>query len=125
MLKKIKLLYDRECPFCKEYSKYVELRKTFDIEIINAREDLEKLNAFKNKGFDINDGMIIEHEGNIFQGSDAIKIIDKYILKKSAVDIFLSFIVHLPGFKLIIYPLVKAVRIVILKSLGRSSKINY
>ena len=61
----------------------------------------------------------------IFQGSDAIKIIDRYILKKSAVDIFLSFIVHLPGFKLIIYLLVKAVRIVILKSLGRSLKINY
>lgn len=125
MLKKIKLYYDHECPFCKEYSKYVELRKTFDIEIINAREELEKINAFKNKGFDINDGMIIEYEGDIFQGSDAIKIIDKYILKKSAVDIFLSFIVHIPGFKLIIYPVVKAVRIVTLKILGRSSKINY
>ena len=57
MLKKIKLYYDHECPFCKEYSKYVELRKTFDIEIINAREELEKINAFKNKGFDINDGI--------------------------------------------------------------------
>ena len=125
MLKKIKLYYDRECPFCKEYSKYVELRKTFDIEIINAREDLEKLNAFKNKGFDINDGMIIEHEGNIFQGSDAVKIIDNYILKKSGIDIFFSFIINLPGFKQIIYPLVKAVRIIILKSLGRSTKINY
>ena len=125
MLKKIKLYYDKDCPFCDEYSKYVELRKTFDIEIINTRQELEKLNAFKKRGFDINDGMIIEYEGNIFQGSDAIKIIDKYILKKGAIDIFLSFIINLPGFKQIIYPLVKVLRIIILKSLGRSSKINY
>jgi len=125
MLKTIKLYYDKECPFCNEYSKYIELRKVYDIEIINAREELEKLNDFKNKGFDINNGMIIEYEGNIFQGSDAIKIIDKYILKKGAIDIFLSFIINLPGFKQIIYPLVKVLRIIILKSLGRSSKINY
>ena len=42
MLKKIKLYYDKDCPFCNEYSKYVECEK-HDIEIINAREELEKL----------------------------------------------------------------------------------
>ena len=46
MLKKINLYYDDECPFCKEYSKFVELRKIFDINIINAREAIVKINRF-------------------------------------------------------------------------------
>ena len=125
MLKKIKLYYDKECPFCNEYSKYVELRKIYDIEIINAREALDKLKDYKDKGFDINNGMIIEFEDNIFQGSDAIKIIDKYIVKRGIIDRFLSVFIHLPGFKSIIYPIVKIIRLIVLKLLGRNTKINF
>ena len=125
MLKKIKLYYDKECPFCNEYSKYVELRKIYDIEIINAREALDKLKDYKYKGFDINNGMIIEFEDNIFQGSDAIEIIDKYIVKKGIIDRFLSVFIHLPGFKSIVYPIVKIIRLIVLKLLGRNTKINF
>ena len=125
MLKKIKLYYDEDCPFCNEYSKYVELRQTYDIEIINARGALDKLKDFKNKGFDINKGMIIEYEDNIFQGSDAIKIIDKYIVKKGIIDRLLSVFIHFPGFKSIIYPLVKIIRLIVLRLLGRKTKINF
>lgn len=125
MLKKINLYYDEDCPFCKEYSKYVELRKKYDIKIFNARESIDKIKVFRNKGFDINDGMIIEYESKIFQGSDAVKIIDKYIDKKSVFDQFISVIINLPGFKLVVYPIVKFLRIMILKLLGRNPKINY
>ena len=125
MLKKIKLYYDEECPFCNEYSKYVELRKKYDIKIFNARESIDKIKVFRNKGFDINDGMIIECESKIFQGSDAVKIIDKYIDKKRVLDQFISVIINLPGFKLLVYPIVKFLRIMILKLLGRNPKINY
>ena len=65
----------------------------------------------------------------IFQGSDAIKIIDGLVhFKKKCSRYIFEFYCPLTigkTFKLIIYLLVKAVRIVILKSLGRSLKINY
>ena len=125
MLKKINLYYDDECPFCKEYSKYVELRKIYDINIINAREAIVKINAFREKGYDINDGMIIEFEDKIFQGSDAVKVIDKNISKKSFFDKFLSRLISFPFFKTILYPLAIFFRIVISKLLGKSPKINY
>jgi predicted DCC family thiol-disulfide oxidoreductase YuxK len=125
MLKKINLYYDDECPFCKEYSKYVELRKIYDINIINAREAIVKINTFREKGYDINNGVIVEFEDNIFQGSDAVKIIDKNISKKSFFDKFLSQLIKLPFFKTFLYPLAKFFRIVILKLLGKSPKINY
>ena len=125
MLKKINLYYDDECPFCKEYSSYVELRKIYDINIINAREALVKINTFREKGYDINDGMIIEFEDNIFQGSDAVKIIDKNISKKSFFDKFLSRLIRVSFFKTLLYPLAKFFRIVILKLLGKNPKINY
>jgi len=125
MLKKINLYYDDECPFCKEYSKFVELRKIFDINIINAREAIVKINTFREKGYDINDGMIIEFEDKIFQGSDAVKIIDKNISKKTFFDKFLSRLIRVSFFKIFLYPLAKFFRIIILKLLGKNPKINY
>ena len=125
MLKKINLYYDDECPFCKEYSKYVELRKFYEINIINAREAIVKINTFREKGYDINNGMIVEFEDNIFQGSDAVKIIDKNISKKNFFDKFLSRLIKFSFFKTFLYPLAKFFRIVILKLMGKSPKINY
>ena len=120
-MKKVKLYYDDECPFCKEYSKYIELRKQCDIELCNARDNLKKIEEFRVKGYDINNGMIVEIEDDsmLYLGADAAKILDSMIAKKGFIDKSMSFIVKLPLFNSIIYPIIKAIRIVLLKLLGR------
>ena len=125
MLKKIKLYYDKECPFCNQYSKYVELKKIFNIEVINARENPKTLKKFNDLGYDINKGMLIEYEEMVYQGSDAIQMIDKHLSKNTIQDKFLSMIVNLPGFKSIFYPIAKIFRRVILKVLGKNTKIEF
>ena len=60
---KVELFYDQECPFCREYSKFVMLRKKYDISIYNARENISVLINFRNQGYDINTGMIVQISG--------------------------------------------------------------
>ena len=124
-MKKINLFYDGECPFCKEYSKYVQLRKKFDVRIINARDSLNEIKKFKELGFDINDGMILEFNDEIYQGADAIKYVDNQLINKKFSDKFYSLFIKSTSFKKFIYPLIKLVRILTLKILRKNTKIDY
>jgi predicted DCC family thiol-disulfide oxidoreductase YuxK len=124
-LKQISLYYDDECPFCKEYSKYIELRKKYDIQVLNARESIEKIKTFREKGFDINNGMIVELDGDIYQGSDAAKLLDDCISKNRLIDKLISFFVKFHGFKQVIYPIVLVFRRVVLKVSGKNPNIKY
>ncbi|MFV7790544.1 DCC1-like thiol-disulfide oxidoreductase family protein [Aliarcobacter lanthieri] len=124
-MKQISLYYDDECPFCKEYSKYIELRKKYDVQVLNARDSIETIKTFREKGFDINYGMIVELDGDIYQGASAAKLLDKCISKDKFIDKVISFFVKLPGFKQVIYPLVLVVRRIVLKVSGKNVDINY
>jgi len=120
-MRRVKFYYDGECPFCKEYSKYIELRKKYDIEILNARDNLEKIIEFRAKGYDIDEGMILEVSPGkkLYHGADAAKVLDRMIEKKGVFDKFISMVVELKFFKSIVYPMVKFVRIVLLKLMGK------
>ena len=120
-MRRVKFYYDGECPFCKEYSKYIELRKKYDIEILNARDNLEKIIEFRAKGYDIDEGMILEvsPDEKLYHGADAAKVLDRMIEKKGVFDKFISMVVELKFFKSIVYPMVKFVRIVLLKLMGK------
>ena len=120
-MRRVKFYYDGECPFCKEYSKYIELRKKYDIEILNARDNLEKIIEFRAKGYDIDEGMILEVSPGkkLYHGADAAKVLDRMIEKKGVLDKFISMVVELKFFKSIVYPMVKFVRIVLLKLMGK------
>ena len=120
-MKIVKLYYDEECPFCKEYSKYIELRKKCDIRMCNARENLTKIDEFRTKGYDIDEGMIveIEEESKLYHGADAAKVLNAMIEKRGVIDRTMSFIVKLPLFKSFLYPVIKLIRIALLKIMGR------
>lgn len=70
---KIELFYDKECPFCNSYAKYIKLKNEHNLILINARDAITRIESLKVNGYDINDGfIIIVDESKIVQGSDAI-----------------------------------------------------
>ena len=123
---KLELYYDYECPFCKEYSKYVVLKKKYDVSLFNARENIQQIKKLKEKGFDINTGMIlVVDEDEMYHGADAARKLDAILYKQNLLDKFLSFIVRLPGFKLMIYPSIKLLRNIVLRLAGKNPNIKY
>lgn len=75
-MKKAKLYYDGECPFCAHYAKFKELRACINLELCDAREDL----SYKehNRDIKLDDGVILILEsGEFFQGVNAINYLHR------------------------------------------------
>lgn len=101
---KIELFYDKDCPFCKSYANYIKLKKSHELVLFNARQELEKIEEFKTLGFDINNGFIIRVEKNkIYQGVYAIEFLNDLAENK-------IFFPNNYFFRNIIYPIIKQFR---------------
>lgn len=102
------LYYDGDCPFCRQYAYYLRLRKKFGLTLKNAREEPEAIAALRTQGFEINDGMILVLEGKIYQGAEALAVLESALW---------------PGPIRAIYPFIKELRILLLKLMGRNPEI--
>jgi predicted DCC family thiol-disulfide oxidoreductase YuxK len=70
------IIYDGDCPFCDDFSKYVELKKNLDRQLIlvNARElTSEVLAILKRNKLDVNEGMVGIFSGEIYYGGEIIR----------------------------------------------------
>lgn len=74
---KITVIYDGDCPFCKNFVMVANLRKSYEtLRLINARQtDNEAVQFVRNNGYDLNKGMIVMLEDKILYGSDAANFI--------------------------------------------------
>ena len=70
----LRIVYDGDCPFCSNYVQLLRLRKHFDVDLIDAREDTATANAY---GLDLNEGMIADLDGAVHHGSDAVWILSQ------------------------------------------------
>jgi len=124
-LKTVKVYYDKQCPFCREYSRYIKLKKSVHLELIDAREALDDINKFRSLGYDINDGMIIYilEEEKILLGAKALKALDK-LSKNRGFLRYVHKIVLTTTFEKILYPLIKTIRKITLSLLNKSTDIK-
>ena len=68
------LLYDGDCPFCRNYVRFVRLRETVgdNFKLLNARERPPELREAQAAGLDINDGMVLKYNGHLYHGDECI-----------------------------------------------------
>jgi predicted DCC family thiol-disulfide oxidoreductase YuxK len=72
--------YDGECPFCKDYSRYLALKKKHPVELRNARDYKDIMQQYRTRWYDINKGMIIiDQQENLYHGSQAVLYIQHLI----------------------------------------------
>lgn len=67
------ILYDGECPFCKNYVKLLQLKDSVGpVRIVNARESSPELQKAKDKNLDLNLGMVFSYNGQLYHGDQAV-----------------------------------------------------
>lgn len=67
------VLYDGECPVCSRYTRFVRFRETVgEVVLLNCRDYPELLTDLKVKGYDLNDGMLLSYQGQLFYGDKAV-----------------------------------------------------
>jgi predicted DCC family thiol-disulfide oxidoreductase YuxK len=115
-------MYDGQCPACSWYAGFVRLSKAAGtVALVDLREQAELVAAMRAKGIDPNEGMIVEVDGNLYHGPDAVNVI---ALISSAYD--LANRINLEIFRRravakMLYPLLRPGRSTLLKVLGRSA----
>jgi predicted DCC family thiol-disulfide oxidoreductase YuxK len=122
--KKVLLVYDKECPACNAYCQFVRIRETVgELTLVDARESSEVLKEITDIGLDIDQGMVLKLDKQIYYGSDAIHALS---LISSRSGIFNRLNYYFFRSKRVahwFYPLLRSCRNLLLKLLGKS-KIN-
>ncbi|KWU21994.1 thiol-disulfide oxidoreductase DCC family protein [Achromobacter xylosoxidans] len=113
------LLYDGDCPF-SNYVRMVQLRKAVGpIELLDMRQHPELVAYFRDRGYDLNDGMLLRLEGHIYWGADCI---NRLALLSSDSDLFNQInaaIFRRPCLSATLYPFMTRGRALTLALLGK------
>lgn len=118
---RVELVYDRECPVCEFYCQRIGIRESAgQLERIDAREDSEIMKEITALGLDIDEGMIVRHEDQIYYGSDAIHQLSKLSAQQGAVNRLARIGFGSATLARLLYPVFKALRNLLLKVLGKT-----
>lgn len=107
----IVVVYDGECPFCRNYCRLVKIRDAVgSLRLIDARQSSAIMEEINELGLDIDQGMVVKFEDRIYYGSDAIYILSLF---SSRSDLFnrLNFLIfRSQRVSAILYPFLKTCR---------------
>jgi predicted DCC family thiol-disulfide oxidoreductase YuxK len=117
----IALIYDGECPVCTAYSCSVDVDegKASGIRRINARSDDALVKQAKEAGVDLDEGMVVLHEGKMYHGADALNIMARLAPERGLRNRLNRLLFSNATASRLSYPLLRAGRNTLLKLLGR------
>ena len=74
--KPVYVVYDGECPFCRIYCHLVRIRDAVgNLVLVDARQPSELMEEITTLGLDIDQGMVVKMDDQIYYGSEAINIL--------------------------------------------------
>ena len=117
----IALIYDGECPVCTAYSCSVDVDegKASGIKRINARSDDALVKQAKEAGVDLDEGMVVLHDGKMYHGADALNVMAKLAPDRGFGNRLNKLLFGNPTISRASYPVLRAGRNTLLKILGR------
>jgi len=66
------VIYDGDCPFCSSYVALLRLREQYDVRLVDARKEPAVAARY---GLDLNEGMIVELDGQVHHGARAMSLL--------------------------------------------------
>ncbi|MGH1457078.1 MAG: DCC1-like thiol-disulfide oxidoreductase family protein [Alphaproteobacteria bacterium] len=104
----IQIIYDRECPFCRNYINLIRVQKNYTVTLIDARTPSAITDDIKNKHhLNFDEGMVVKINENVYFGADAMHMISLLSTKSGFLNRIISFIFKSKHASCIIYPILK------------------
>lgn len=117
---KIVIYYDGQCPFCSKYVQLQRLRAAVgNVSLVDLRVDKTAATRLCQKGFDVDEGMIVEHAGSLFHGAGAVHALALMSTGIGPVNWVMSWAFSNRRVSNILYPLLRLGRNLTLRILGR------
>lgn len=118
------LVFDRQCPVCTYYCQLVRIRKQLgNVIIVDARKPSSIMNEITEKGWDVDDGIVLKIGTELYYGSDAIHTLALISSRSGLFNRFNYWMFKSQGLSNLSYPFFKLLRRILLKVMG-ISKIN-
>jgi len=115
------LVYDDQCPVCRTYCKYVQIRDTVGrLRLVDARQPGELMDEITAAGLDIDQGMVLKLGNALYYGTDAIHMLSLLSTRSGWFNRLCFMFFGTRWGARLFYPIGKAFRNVLLKLLGIS-----
>lgn len=118
------LVYDRQCPLCEAYCRRVSVDgRLGELRIVDARAPSAIRDRITSAGLDIDQGMVLEQQGVLYYGSEAIHRLALLSGRGDPFNRLTHLVFRSRRRSRALYPLLRMLRNLLLKLLGRR-KIN-
>ncbi|RJG07362.1 DUF393 domain-containing protein [Noviherbaspirillum cavernae] len=115
------ILYDGDCPFCSNFVKLVQLKKAVGpVSLLNIRENADLAEHYSDKGYNLDQGMLLHLDGNDYWGADCM---NRIALLSSESDIFNKLnaaVFRHKRLSKLLYPVLRTGRNMTLRLMGRN-----
>lgn len=70
------IIYDGDCLFCRAYTRLLRLQQAnASVEMLSARSDDPRIHAYWQQGHDLNAGMLVILNNQVYAGADAMHVL--------------------------------------------------
>lgn len=113
------LVYDGQCPVCRPYAKRVAVDDPdIALRLVDAREDSALMQEITARGLDIDHGMVVTLEGQLYYGAEAFRIMATRQGSGTLFNRLCRLLFANRHLAHLVYPLGKQVRVLLLRLIG-------
>lgn len=113
------IYYDGECPVCARYIQMVRLSKDHDVSLIDLRQSTDSRDMLKGEGFDVDQGMVVDFDGQKYAGPGAVNILSLLSTPSGLINRINKVILGNPTIARLTYPFLRAGRWILLFILNK------
>jgi predicted DCC family thiol-disulfide oxidoreductase YuxK len=114
------LVYDRACPVCEAYCRMVRIHEASGrLRLVNARDAVPVMDEITASGLDIDQGMVLKVGGVLYYGADAMHALALMSSRSGVFNRLNYWVFRSEARSRLVYPVVRALRNLLLKALGR------
>ena len=115
------LIFDSECPVCVGYSEAVDTDLTTGpLQRISARTDHELVKRATAEGLDLDEGMVVLHQGKFYHGADALRVMADLAPRSGLANRLNRLFFRSTRATRLMYPVLRGGRNALLRLLGRT-----
>jgi predicted DCC family thiol-disulfide oxidoreductase YuxK len=116
------IVYDGRCPFCANYIRLLRLRETLaHVKLIDARKGGRVVDALIRRNIDFDAGMVLILDGSIYHGADGMHRLALMTTPSTHFNMLNRWIFRSERKSRIVYPMLRALRNLTLRLLGRNT----
>ena len=114
------IVYDGECPFCKQYMQLLRLRANArNVRLINARDDDPQVDEIVRRGYDLDQGMIVTIADQVYHGAEAMHVLAMLSTRAGWFNRINFYVFRSKRVTTLLYPFLRSGRNLALRILGR------